>query len=156
MKPRTYFGLALLFPYVLWILCALIVFGLSSLETPEFLNTVFMPVFFYAFGILLWFVPYTILAIGLWFWSRGRSAAILYKAGVVAPFLLVALMLVELLLVSLPADSFAELTRELVGQSVMLGGFSLIFGYLCVGVALGVLKLLRARNLIAEETPIPG
>jgi hypothetical protein len=62
-------------------------------------------------------------------------------------------MLIEAVLVSLPADSMAELTKDLLGQSVLVGGFSLVFGYSCVGVALGVFKFLQAKNLIAEETP---
>lgn len=153
MKPRTYFGLALLFPYILWILCALVVFLFSSLETSTAVDTALMPVFFYAFGILLWFIPYTILAAGMWIWSRNKSTRVLYKLAMIAPILLFALMLIEAVLVSLPAESMAELTKGLLGQSALLGGFSLVFGYLCVGVALGVFKFLRAKNLIAEETP---
>jgi hypothetical protein len=32
MKPRTYFRLALLFPYLLWGICILLVLPLSTLE----------------------------------------------------------------------------------------------------------------------------
>jgi hypothetical protein len=156
MKPRTYFGLALLFPYVLWIVSALATFALSPLETSTFWDMVFMPVFFYTLGILLWFFPYTILALGLWLWSRGRSTATLLKAGLAAPLLLSVLLLVEVVLVSLPVDSLAELTDELVAQSALLGGFGLVFGYLCVGIALWVFKIMQARKLIVEETPTPS
>jgi Na+/H+-translocating membrane pyrophosphatase len=153
MKPRTYFGLALLFPYVLWILCALALFVVSPLETSAFWNAVVAPVFFYALGVLFWFIPYTILAIGLWFWSRGKSTAALYKAGLVAPLLLIVLMLVEVVLISLPVNSLAVLTEELVSQSVMVGVLGLVFGYLCVGIVLLVYRSLRARKLIEEEMP---
>ena len=100
-----------------------------------------MPIMFYAFGILLWFIPYTILAVGMWIWSRNKSTAALYKLALIAPLLLFVLMLIEALLVSLPVDSLAELTRDLLGQSALLGGFSLVFGYLCVGIALGIFKV---------------
>lgn len=156
MKPRTYFGLALLFPYGLWIASILAAFVLSPLETSAFWDTVFMPVFFYALGIIFWFIPYTILALGLWLWSRGRSTAALLKAGLAAPLLLFVLLLVEVVLVSLPVDSLAELTGELVGQSALLGGFGLVFGYLCVGIALWVFRILQARKFIAAETPAPA
>jgi hypothetical protein len=116
-------------------------------------NIVLMPVFFFAFGIILWFIPYTVLAIGMWVWSRNQSMRALYKAALIAPLLFLVLMLIEVVLVSLPVESITELTKELLGQSAMLGGFSMVFGYLCVGVALGVFKLLKAKNLIVEDTP---
>lgn len=157
MKPRTYFGLALLFPYILWVICALAAFLFSSLETTPAWDILLMPIMFYAFGILLWFIPYTILAISMWIWSRNKSTAALYKLALTAPLLLVVLMLIEVVLVSLPVDSVAELTKDLLGQTALMGGFSLAFGYLCVGIALGIFKLLQARKVIAEETPLqPG
>jgi hypothetical protein len=154
MKPQTYFRLALLSPYALWGICALALFLLQSiLETPEAWNIALMPITFYVIGILLWFIPYTLLAVGLWIWSRSRSTPALYRMALIAPILLLVLMLAEIVLVSLPVDSMAELTEELIGQSALVGGFSLVFGYLCVGVALGVFKVLQARKLIAKETP---
>jgi len=69
-----------------------------------------------------------------------------------APLLLFALMFIEVVLVSLPADSIAELAKNLLGQSALVGGFSLVFGYLCVGVAMGLYKFLQSKSLIKEET----
>ena len=57
MKPRTYYGLALFFPYMLWGICALIFFIVSSHEISEPWNIVLMPISFYTFGIILWFIP---------------------------------------------------------------------------------------------------
>jgi hypothetical protein len=140
-----------LFPYILWIICALIVFIISSIpKTSPSWEFVMMPFFFYAFGILLWFIPYTILAIGMWVWSKGKSTAALYKPALAAPLLLFVLMLIEVVLISLPVNSVTELTEELLSQSAVLGGFSLVFGYLCVGIALGIYKFLKSRNIIAE------
>jgi len=152
MKPRTYFGLALLFPYILWGICALIVFLLSSQEMSEAWNLVLMPIAFYTFGIILWLVPYTLLVAGMWIWSRNKSTAALYKLARLAPILLFPLLLIEAVLVSLPAESIAELAKDMLGQAVLLGGFSLVFGYLSVGVAMGVFKFLQSKHLIAEET----
>ena len=153
MKPRTYFGLALLFPYILCGICALIVASLSLVqEMPETWNIVLMPIMFYAFGVILWFVPYTILAAGMWIWSRNKPATALYKLALLAPILLSALMLIEVVLVSLPTVSVAELAMDLLSQAVLLGGFSLVFGYLSVGVAMGIFKFLQSKHLIAEES----
>ena len=154
MKPRTYFGIALLFPYILWCICALVIFILSSQEISEPWNVVLTLFFFYAFGILFWFIPYTILAVGIWLWSHNKSLTVLYKTAIVAPILLCALILVESTLLSLPVDSLAELLKKAAETSFLLGGFSLVFGYLCVGFALVVFKFLQAGNLIAEEAPL--
>jgi len=154
MKPRTYFGLALLFPYILWGMCALIIAILSAVqEVPETWNIVLMPLVFYTFGIILWFVPYTLLAIGMWMWSRNKSTAVLYKLALLAPILLFALMLLEVVLVSLPTSGVIDLTNGLPGQLALVGGFSLVFGYLSVGIALGVFKFIQSRHRIAEEIP---
>lgn len=156
MKHRTYFGLALLTPYILWIVCALTAFLLSGQEISTGWDIVLMPVFFYAIGILLWFIPYTLLAVGLWIWSRNKPVPALFRAAMVAPVALGILMLLEGLLVNLPASDLAQLGRELPGQLAMLGGLSLLFGYFCVGIAWGIYKMLKSRNLIAEEMPAPA
>lgn len=153
MKPQTFFRLALLSPYVLWVLLTLVSLIFSSVESSEAWDLALMPVTFYVIGIILWFVPYTVLAIGLWIWSRNKTVKTLYRLALTAPLLFFVFMLIELALVSLPVDSITELTGELPGQAALLGGFSLVFGYLCVGVVLGIFKFLQARKLIVEETP---
>ena len=153
MKPQTFFRLAILFPYLLWIICVLIVALLSTLtqEISSTLNVVMMPFFFYAFGILLWFIPYTILAIGMWIWSKGKSTKALYKLALSAPILLFILMLFEVVVIYQPAKNMGELTADLPGQAAMMGSFSLFFGYFCVGIALGIFKLLKSKNIVSEE-----
>ena len=153
MKPQPFFRLALLFPYFLWIICALVVALLSSLtlETSSNWNVILMPIFFYAFGILIWVIPYTILAIGMSIWSKGKTTKALYKLALTAPILLFILMFVEVVVIYQPAKTMADLTAELPGQAAMLGGLSLFFGYLCVGIALGMFKLLQSKNIVSEE-----
>lgn len=151
MKPKTYFRLTLLFPYLLWCICALTVYILSLQDTSTAWDTALMPVFFYTFGILLWFVPYTLLAVGLLIWSRNKPTATLRKAAMIAPLLFAVLMLIESTLVSLPFDNAADYMETMPGQTALLGGFSLVFGYMCVGIALGFYKLLQTRGLIQEE-----
>jgi hypothetical protein len=154
MKPKKFFGLALLFPYLLWGVCALVFFLLSSKELSDTWNIVLMPIAFYTFGIILWLIPYTILAGSMWIWSRNKSTTTLYKVAMFAPILFFALMFIEVVLVSLPTQNAAELTKDLPGQMGALGGFSLFFGYLCVGVAMGLFKFLKSKNFIQEETVI--
>jgi len=151
MKPRTYFGLALLLPYFLWIIFALIAYPLSGQDLASTWNTVLMPIVYYVIGIIFWFIPYTILAIVMWFWSKGKSETAVRKLILAAPFLLFVLMLIQTALVSFPVGSIKELADYLVGLFVLLGVSSLVFGYLCAGIGLGIYKFLQKKNLIFEE-----
>lgn len=153
MKPRTFFGFALLFPYALWVVLLLVSLIFSSAEIAETWNTAMIPVTFYVIGIILWFFPYTILAIGLWIKSRNKSMKTLYRLALIAPLLLFVLMLLEVVVVFQPVNSTAEIMEGLPSQAALLGGFSLIFGYLCVGISFGIYKILEARKFILEETP---
>ncbi|MBL8103225.1 MAG: hypothetical protein JNM02_11880, partial [Anaerolineales bacterium] len=75
MTPLTYFRFALFIPYMLWGISLLVVLpvSMSNIEISESLNIILMPVMFFTIGVILWFFPYTILAIGLWIWSKNRS-----------------------------------------------------------------------------------
>jgi hypothetical protein len=155
MKPQVYFRLALLFPYIFWCICALITFALPSQEMPDTWNIILMPIMFYTIGIILWLVPYTILAVGMWIWSRSKSTATLYKAALLTPILLTVFMFLETVLISLPADSVMEFAENAILAIVLMGGFSLVFGYMCVGIALGIFKFLQTKNIIADEMSAP-
>ena len=156
MKQRTFFRLAFLFPYILWMICALIAFTISSSSqvTSPVWDVILMPVFFYAFGIFFWFIPYTLMATGMWIWSGNKSPAMLQRMALTAPLLLFVFLLIEVVLASLPVNNVGELANDLLDQLLLLGGFSLVFGYLCVGIALSVYKVLKANKLIMEEMPL--
>jgi len=154
MKPRTYFGIALLFPYFLWIIFVMITYPLLGQDVSESWNFVLMPIVYYVIGAILWFIPYTFLAIGMWFWSKGKTKNAARKMVIAAPFLLFVLMLIEAVLVSFPVNSIKELTDYLLGMSVLFGVSSLIFGYFCVGIALGVYKFLQKKNIITEDIQV--
>jgi len=159
MKPKTLFRLSLLFPYILWGICALIVYLMSNITLKEDLfanasniwNILLMPIMFYAFGVLFWFIPYTLLAVGLWIWSRHKSTTDLYKASIRSPFFLLILMVLEAVMLSMGSGEIGTTLKNILEESLLLGGSSLVFGYMCVGVAMGVYKLLRSKNLIIKE-----
>lgn len=155
MKPRTFFGFALLLPYVFWVVSMLVAFALSAQNTAEDWNFVLVPFAFYAFGVIVWFIPYTVLAIGMWVWSRKKTSSALFKAGIAAPMIFFVLMLLEAVLIIPLAESPGRFLHELVNQAVFLGILSLVYGYFCVGVALGVFKILQLRNIILQEPPPP-
>lgn len=153
MKPRTYLGWALLFPFIFWGVCVLIVLLFSSKEIPERWNAVLMPFFYYAFGIIVWLIPYSLTAIGIWVWSRNKTVRSLMRISFAAPLIFFVLMVIEVALVTSPQVLMLEaLVTTLPHQMAWIGVFSLFFGYLFVGIAFGLFKLLQARNLIAEES----
>jgi len=72
-----------------------------------------------------------------------------------APILLGILVSLEAILVTLPSDSVSEFAADAASQSALVGIFSLVFGYLCVGIAAGVYQFLRSKHRIAEGPPEP-
>ena len=153
MKSRTYFGITLLIPYLLWGICGIIAALLSKQEISETWNMILLPVFYYLIGIIFWFIPYTILAIGMWIWSKGRSIKSVKTLILIAPFVLFILTWIEMAAITLPGQSAAESGNYILGISALTGGFSIVFGYFCIGIALGIYKLLKKRNMIMDETP---
>jgi hypothetical protein len=152
VKPVTLFRLGLLLPYALWTLSAGIVALVTTLgEVSETVSNILMPLFFYAFGILFWLIPYTLLTVGLWIVSREKPISTLKRLALGAPLLLAMLMTLEGAGISLLTGNISTLQQDLPGQLLLFGGFSLGVGYLCVGLAFVVFKILETQNLIAIE-----
>ena len=62
-------------------------------------------------------------------------------------------MFIEATLISLPVESATELVKDMFEQVAIWGGLSLLFGYLCVAIALGIFKFLQVKGFIAKEIP---
>jgi len=162
MKPKTFFKSALLVPYILWVICFLTVYlpYLRSDQTDPFSNLnsilsfLLMVIFYYTFGAIVWFIPYTILAIGLLIWSRHKPINDIYKAALGSPLLLLVLMFLVSVLLSIDTGGIREILKNATTPFLVLGIFSLAFGYLCVGIALGVYKLLKSHGFIIEDEKI--
>lgn len=153
MKSQTYFRFALTIPLILWIICSIISWIISGQGLSPLGNTILTPIIYYALGIILWFIPYTILVIGMWIWTGKKDVPALRKAGLTAPIIFYLLMLAETSVVYLASGSVGELKADFPGLAAMLAAFSLVFGYLCVSIAFGVFKLLQGRNFILQEIP---
>jgi len=77
MKPQTLLRLSLIIPYLLWGLSAIIVAVVGSskntpFDTSSIINVLLYIPMLYAFGIFIWGIPYTLLAVGLGLWSRNK------------------------------------------------------------------------------------
>ncbi len=164
MKPKTFLRLTLLIPYLLWGISAIFMLVVSSLPTAldassPIINTLAMIPILYSFGIVLWGIPYTLLAVGLWLWSRGKPTKKIIKTFAWAPILLIVPMMIETLIMDYRSfRSYSELARNwqsfwsgFAYSTVTLTGLSLAFGYLCIGLAYGVYKLLWKLKLILDE-----
>lgn len=153
MKLRTYFGFALFLPFLLWLICLLISLMASGADLSSPPDTFFIPIAYYTVGIILWFIPYTILAIGLWNWSKNKETIEIRNAALATPFIFYLLLLGEAVLTFTVTNSMTDFASTMPEAALIIGVLSLGFGYLCVGVGMGIFKLLQANNLIKNEAP---
>lgn len=161
MKPQTYLRLSLLLPYALWAVLALLASiqgfsGNASLlgEAVEFLNVGFLAALFLV-GIFFWFVPYTLLALGLLLWSRNKEVKTIVRVFALSPLLLTALILLEVNVLSIVLEDpgvtwTASHLRDLMSLNLVAIGLTLGAGYLCVGLGFGLYKLLQQLHIIKE------
>jgi len=155
MKHRRLFGFALFFPYLLWVVSILVTNLAAPQEASDIWNYLLLPVMYYAVGVIFWFIPYTLLAIGMWIWSKNKSATSLRKIGVLAPIIFTILVIIEISIL-LSSNTGTTGWDELIGFFALLITCSLFFGYLFVGITLVIFKVFQSQNLITEEaTPSP-
>ena len=155
MKPHTYFRLALLTPFLLWVIALLAGLLLYQFKTPtEFTIILMTPILFYTIGIIMWFLPYMIVAIGLWIWSRNKSVSTLRNAALTAPVVFYMILLLEALVEYVFSANLIESIQEVFEMSAILGIVSLLFGYLCVGIAFAVFKILQIKKVIVPEEEV--
>jgi hypothetical protein len=145
----------LLIPYFAWGLALLFATLVSvSTENSYTKNVIFDALAgvasFYTIGIVLWGIPYTILAVGLLLWSINKPTLLIYKVFVFSPFLLSILMTVEIALVSLwpPQAPSLEGAMEFLSSILVVVIPSLIFGYGLVGAGAIIYKAMKHLNLI--------
>ena len=143
-----------MFPYLFWGISILIANLFSSQDISDIWNTLLVPILFYAVGAVLWFIPYTLLAICMWTWSKNKSAASLRKLGLSAPIIFSGLMVIEYSIILFTNNSSITAWAGTMGFLALLIFSSLVFGYLFVGIALVVFNNLQAKNLVLEETSL--
>jgi hypothetical protein len=105
---------------------------------------------YYAIGVIYWFIPYTLLATGIWIWSKNKPVTSMHKLGLLSPVIFSTLMIFEFSIIWLPTAGLKEATSILA----MLIIISLFTGYFIVGIALMVSKVLQSKNLISEISPL--
>lgn len=165
MKPQTYLRLALLLPYLLWGFALLLMQGYGGRENPSPLDRI-IPLDFswilslYVIGAFFWFLPYTLLALGLLVWSIHKKIRTIMQVFAISPLVLTVLIVIEINLLSIVTqDSSSSLSASNFTNLLALNGLAVALtiaaGYLCVGIGFGLYKLLKSINVIKESETGP-
>jgi len=166
VKTGTYLRFSLLLPFLIWGLCLLFMIAVTASPMDELISSesttvagiLYIFFAFYALGIVFWFFPYllvSLILLVLSFITRARTAI---KAFAFSPILMTLLTITLLnLLTWHDAENGQILSNPLVKDqdfiyfNLMVLAFSLIWGYICVGIAFGIYKLLQHSQMIRDE-----
>ena len=166
MKTNTYLRLSLLIPILVWLLCLLFMIpaSLITFQDPTFgqsnsiLDLLFAFAGAYLFGIVLWIVPYLLLSLILFFSSFIGSPRVMITLYALSPLAMTALTLALMnifLFAYVGVSAFPDMPiSSLQGyteSTLAVGGLSLLWGYICVGLGYGIYKLLKSRGVIRDE-----
>lgn len=163
MKTRTLLRLSLIIPYLLWGLSALIAAAVSSSKNTSFdtnpiINMLLYIPMLYAFGIFIWGIPYTLLAVGLGLWSRDKPTQKIIRIFALSPVMLAILISLEMFAFSINWNDlgagFSQNSTDFGASILGIGALAVVFGYLSIGVVAGIYKVLTLLNLIKNENEI--
>jgi len=157
-KPQNLLRSLLLIPYFAWGIALLFAYLVSvsagNSYTPNaFFDALVGVASFYMLGIILWGIPYTILALGLLLWSINKPAPVIHKVFVFSPFLLSILTIIEIALISfwpLQAPSLED-SMGFLSSIIVAVIPTLVFGYGFVGAGSVLYKAARHLNFISIE-----
>jgi len=166
MKAAIYLRLSLLIPILVWGVCLLFFIIASTSPINEFVssqsatpaNTIFVFLGFYTFGIVIWFFPYLLLSLILLAVSFIAKVGITMKIFALSPIAMTILTitLLNLLVLGTSGDSMILSSplvkdQDFISFNLLSLIFSLIWGYICVGIGLGLYKLLQHLRIIRNE-----
>lgn len=166
MKTRTYARLALLIPFLVWVILLLVELFINAVIPADlrsngpttFFGFVEIFMMYYVIGILLWFLPYLVLSMALLLISFKIRLETLQYLFLLSPFAMAILAMMEATIVSLatgditlPSADLASNFKTSIGINLMMGILALVWGTICVGIGLGGYKLLQRFGKIDEE-----
>lgn len=168
MKTATYLRLSLLIPVLVWGICLLLIIIASTSPLKEFVSrqsTVpsLVGLFFmsYTLGIVFWVFPYlllTLILMVLSFIVHPRATLKLFAFSPVVMTILT-LLFMNVLAMGTAGDGSLLSTSTIKDQDfIAFNGlvllFSLIWGYICVAIGLGIYRLLQRLELIRDDASI--
>lgn len=172
MKTATYLRLSLLIPLIVWGLCILLFFliaavrpdanGLTAFgEAATIADYGFLFVSFYVFGIIIWILPYGLLALILFFWSFIGQAGALIKGFALSPLAMALLTTAIVILMDLGnpgvSGAFAgpgQIDKQFLDFNLLVTALALVWGYICVGLGFGIYELLQRLGAIRDHVAI--
>lgn len=169
MKTRVYARLALLIPLLIWAIFLLVGMLINAVIPAElrsngpntFFDLLEIVLLFYVIGILFWFLPYLVVSAILLLVSFKSRLNVLKYLFVLSPFAMAMLVMLEVTIISLatggiamPSDELVSNLKTSVGVNLLFGVLALVWGYICVALALGCYKLLQHFGRIKEEEKI--
>src|SRR5215207_4390832 len=105
----------------------------------------------YLLGAIYWLLPYSILVIILWIWSKKKTRTQIYRVLIWTPVLLAILIFAFSIIMSslnwLPEFYFLEMRT-------CTFPLSLFFGYVFIGLIAWIYDFLKSRNIIVDEETI--
>lgn len=161
MKTTTYLRLSLLIPFVVWGVC-LALFAVTNVSPATgglVARSILIFFLFYLFGIIGWLIPYLLLCLILLILSLKNGVETLIKIFALSPLAMALFVVVFVIIIlggnpdpsSLSPD-LATPAEEFFGSSAWFTIVTLVWGYICVAIGLGMYKLLQAVHVI-RDTP---
>ena len=158
MKPKPVLLTLLFLPYLIWVLAVpFITMRLDS--TLQSIIAMFSIV--YTIGIVFWGIPYTILVIGILFWSRNKSAKEIYALLSRSPLLLALITAAEFFIaycyfVITSKIAFSPLADffTLIWYSLLAIVGIFVYGYAFMFLSKGLYKTFEHFKIIKNEEDI--
>jgi len=155
MKSKTLLLSLLFLPYLIWAV-AIPFMALPTKSILQGIVTGFSIV--YTLGIVFWGIPYTVLVIGVLFWSRKKSAKEIYAVLSQSPLWLALITVAELLIVYLYWVVTSEVRfspLEDLGSLVVYSFVAMfaifIYGYIFVFLSKGIYKAFERLKWIKDD-----
>jgi len=113
---------------------------------------------FYIFGIIVWIFPYLLLALILFFLSFISRAKTTLKIFTFSPLAMTILTIATLNILALGTAGEGTMLsnpgiidQDFISLNILGAAFTLIWGYICVGIGYGIYRLLQLRQIIRDQ-----
>ena len=174
IKSETFLRLSLLFPYFVGAVLipiadagsvALQTDPNSSMSTWESITNTFSGLAglisgFYLMGAVFWLIPYTVLTIILWLWSRNKTEKQIIKRFMWSPVYLSALILAYSLIITFFILRTDDAMSQAIGSmplililpmNVCALPLTLVVGYIFISIVAWIHGILRRMGMIMDE-----
>jgi hypothetical protein len=152
MKRKSWYNISLFLPMILpFIAMPLFQDGGKISGAFEIFSAIFL------LGVIIGGLPYLLFVIGVWWWSRHKTADDMKRLSYIVPVLFYPFCALGITLISLtgvPMDSgFQKVATSASGAlfaGLLMAGFAIPIGYFYVGLVHVLTKILMAIRLVKD------